>query len=414
MRHLLLIAALTTAAAVSGRDICVDYQSGKAGNPGTREAPLATAGQALKLAAPGDVVRILPSDRPIRDNIRIVNLQGTAENPITIDGMNNIFLGTLPLSPDVWKEVSPGLYQKEMKTGRNWTSRFYLTFNGRINRMGRLQKAGSPGAKYKKPEELVPGEWTVVERDMVDARGPHKQFNFDFVVRLPEGAESLESSGVEEPNIRKNGGVNLQGKCRHLILRNLIVKNFFNDGYNLHGDCENIHFENIAAVDCGDDGISAHEACKLTGKNMVFIGCSTAICHIADVTSSQENVYAERISGREFFFLANSDNTVKNAWVLADSFSGSRWQVRKGNHQKGRMENVFMLSNNPKSAFLLNVDKGGKLDLALVNVQLAGFRQVTECPGIVKADPDVLRKFIAEKRAEMFARFGGNLEKALK
>ena len=414
MRRLLLAAAILTGTALWGKGIYVDYKTGKASNPGTKEAPYSTVARALKNVSPGDTIYILPSDQPIRDNIQVTNVCGTAEAPVTIDGMNNIFLGTNPLTPKDWKEVSPGVYKKEMKTGRNWASRFFMTFNGHINRMGRLQKAGSAGAKFKKPEELAPGEWTIVEKDMVDAKGPHKQYNFDFIVRLPEGAKSLEDSGVEEPNIFKNGGVNLRGKCRHLVLRNIIVKNFFNDGYNIHGDVEDVHFENIAAVDCGDDGISAHESCKLTGKNMVFIGCSTAVCHIASVTSSQENIYFERISGREFFFLSDSDNTVKNAWGFADSFSGSRWQVRKGNHQKGHLENIFMLSNNPKSAFLFSVDKNAKLDMTVANVQLAGFHRVTETPGIVKADPEALRKLIAEKRAEFFAIFGGNLEKALK
>ena len=414
MRRLLLAAAVLSGTVLWGKDMYVDYQSGKTGNPGTKEAPYSAVAQALKNVSPGDTIYILPSDQPIRDNIQIINICGTAEAPITIDGMNNIFLGTDPLDPEVWKEISPGVYKKEMKTGRNWARRFFMTFNGHINRMGRLQKASSGGAKFKKPEDLAPGEWTIVEKDMVDAKGRQKQYNYDFIVRLPEGAKSLEDSGIEVPNIHKHGGVNLRGKCRHLVLRNIIVKNFFNDGYNIHDDVEDVHFENIAAVDCGDDGISAHESCKLTGKNMVFIGCSTAVCHINSVTSYQENVYFERISGREFYFLSDSDNTVKNAWGFADSFSGSRWLAGKENHQKGCLENIFMLSRNPKSIFLFSVEKDAKLDMTVTNVQLAGFYQVTENPGIVRADPEVLRKLITEKRAEMFAIFGGNLEKALK
>ena len=414
MRRVLLAAAILTGTALWGKEIFVDYKSGKASNPGTREAPYSAVAQALKKAAPGDTIRILPSDRPIRDNIQVTNVCGTPEAPITIDGMNNIFLGTLPLNPAEWEEVSPGLFRKKMVTGKNWTSRFFLTFNGHINRMGVVKKASAPGTKYKTPEKLAPGEWTVVQGDpILPVKGPHPQFNFEFFVRLPEGKTALADSGVEEPNIRKNGGVNVRGKCRNLIFRNIIVKNFFNDGYNIHGDCEAIHFENIAAVECGDDGISAHESCKLTGKNMVFIGCSTAICHIQSVTSVQENVYAEKISGRELYFLANSDNTVKNVYMIADSFSGSLWANRKKDeHQTAVLENVYVVSNNPNAVF--EIKGAGEVKLTASNVQLAGFKRVTENPGIVKADPEALRKLISEKRAEFFAIFGGNLEKTLK
>ena len=412
MRHLLLIAALTTAAAVSGRDICVDYRSGKADNPGTREAPLATTGQALKLAAPGDIVRILPSDRPIRDNVEIVNLRGTREKPIVIDGMNNILLGTKPLDPRQWREVEPGLFRREVVTGENWAYRFFLTCNGKINRMGRLLKSAVPGAKFKKPDALAPGEWTVVKNEFVPSDNRHhKQFRFEYFVRLPAGASSLADSGLEEPDVRRDGGVNFSGRCEFVTVRNLIAKNFYNDGYNIHGKCRDLHFENIAAVDCCDDGISAHEACTLTGKNMVFIGCSTAICHIQNVTSVQENVYAEKITGRELYFLANTRNTVRNVFMIADSRSGSLWTNRKGDRQTAVLENIFAVSTNPESVFEVRAD--GELALTASDVQLAGFGQVMKRSGIAVVDPEDLRNRILAERRKFFAIFGGNLEKAL-
>ena len=413
MRRTILTFLLGVGCVLCGKDIFVDYNVGQAANPGTREAPHSAIAAALKHAAPGDTIHILPSPRPIRDNLAVTDLRGTAEKPIVIDGGNNVFLGTNPLKSSEWHEVAPGLYKKEMTTGKNWASRFFLTFNGRINRMGRIHKAGSGGAPYKRPEDLAPGEWTVVQREAIPEakKSPHPPFRFEFFVRLPDGRKSLTESGVEEPNIRKNGGVNLRGKCRNLIFRNLIVKNFFNDGYNLHGDCRDIHFENVAAVDCGDDGISAHEECTLTGKNMVFIGCSTAICHIQGVTSVQENVYAEKISGRELFFLKNSHNTVKDVYMIADSFSGSLWTNRKGDRQTAALENVFAVSSNPRAVFTTRA--GGELKLTAANVRVAGFHKVMQQDGVTTADPAELRKVIAAKRAELFARFGGNLEKAL-
>jgi len=406
------VAIIFAGAALGAGELYVDVVSGKEGAPGTRSAPCAAVAEALTLARPGDTVFILPAGRPIRGGIAVRDLRGSAERPIVIDGMNNIFLGTAPLRTGEWKQKSPGLYSREKVTAWSWIDRYFMTLNGRIVRMGRVQKGSSQGAKFKKPEELAPGEWTVVRHEEVRRRGIYRWYRYEFFLRLPEGATSIESSGLEEPaEGPREGGVALRGKCRHLEFRNIIAKNFHNDGFNLHGDCRNICFENIAAVDCGDDGISAHETCEYSGKNMVFIGCATAICHIQKAESFQENVYAEKIVGREFYFMNNTRNTIRNAFVLASSQSGSRWSVRKGESQRAVLENVHMLCVNPRARFVKGVK--GELEFRAKNVRLAGFREVMKAPGIAAGDPEELRKRIAAERIKLFSRFGGNLEKAL-
>ena len=412
MRVWMTAAAIFCSAILSAREIYVDFDSGKADAPGTRNAPLADVQEALKNAGPGDTIFILPSAKPILGNILIRDLSGTADRPITIDGMNNIFTGAAPISSAKWRQVAPGLYKREEITAWAWVNRFFMTFDGRINRMGRVNKASGRGAVFKKPQELVPGEWTVVQGEEVRRKGKYRWHRFEFYLRLPEGT-TPETSGVEEPvNRLREGGVVLKGKCRHLIFRNFIVRNFLNDGYNLHGDCRNIHFENIAAVDCGDDGISAHDTCEFTAKNLVMIGCSTAICHIGNAVSVQENIYAEKISGREFFFMNSTDTTIRNAFVLACSRSGSRWTTKKGEHQRVRLENIFMAGENPQADFTRLAL--GKQEFSAVNVRLSGFRRIMKQGGVTTVDSEQLRRRIAEKRAELFALFGGNLEKAIR
>lgn len=400
------------AAMLSAREIYVDFDSGKAGASGTRDAPLASFGEALKTVAPGDTVFILPSKHPIRANIQIRDLAGTVEHPITVDAMYNIFTGAEPVSSAKWRQVSPGLFKREEITAWSWVDRYFMTFDGRINRMGRVNKASGRGAAFKKPEELAPGEWTVVQGEEIRRKGKYRWHRFEFFLRLPEGV-TPETSAVEEPvNQLREGGIVLKGKCRHLVFRNFIVKNFFNDGYNLHGDCRNIHFENIAAVDCGDDGISAHDTCEFTAKNLAMIGCSTAICHINNAVSVQENIYAEKISGREFFFMNSTDTTIRNAFVLAGSHSGSRWTTKKGEHQRVRLENILMASENPRADFTRRAL--GKQEFSAVNVSLSGFCRIMQQSGVERGDPEKLRRRIEKKRAELFSRFGGNLEKALR
>jgi hypothetical protein len=179
--------SLLAFSSVYAADIYVDYNKGNAKNPGTKDAPLRYIHQAAKKARPGDTVYVLPSPAPIRDNFKIANIHGTPDKPIIFDGMNNIFLGSTPLKESEWKEIKPGYYSKKVVTGKNWSHRFYMIFNGKINRMGRIQK--SPGAApYKKVDALAPGEWTVLFGAAVPSKNPHKQFETEYVVRLPQGA----------------------------------------------------------------------------------------------------------------------------------------------------------------------------------------------------------------------------------
>ena len=70
-----------------------------------------------------------------------------------------------------------------------------------------------------------------------------------------------------------------------------------------------------------------------------------------NAVSVQENVYAENISGREFYFMNGTDTTIRNAYVVAGSRSGSRWTTKRSEHQRARLENIFMVSENPLADF---------------------------------------------------------------
>ncbi len=404
-------AAVLLASTAFTAEIYVDYNKGNAKNTGTKEAPFAKVRQALNKALPGDTVYILPSEKPILDNVYILNIHGTPDKPVTVDGMNNTFIGAKPLDPKQWQEVKPGIFRKQVKTGLNWSSRFYLIFDGKINRMGRIQK--SPGAKpYKKVEELAPGEWTVVVGKKISDKGPHHQYEIEYFVRLPEKATGLADSGITEPIRGISDGVCVRGTSKNVVVRNMIMKNFFNDGYNIHGQCENIRFENIAALFCGDDGISAHEACTISLKNGVFIGCSTAICHVQQAKCTHDNVYAEQVVGRELYFTADSANEIKNMYFYADSYSGCAWTPRQAaNTQNVVLENIYAISNNPKAVFVKSGK--GKLEAKISNVQLAGFHKVMNESGIQKVEADAIREKIENAKKSLFALFNGKLEKML-
>ena len=413
MKHLLSIVTAAAFCAVLGAaDIYVDYNRGNRKNPGTKAAPLDIFARALNKAKPGDTIYILPSDKPIRDAIVFRNKSGEPGKPITVDGMNNIFLGTMPLNPKEWKEFQPGYFKCTRQIGTNMSNRYFMTLKGKIHRMGRFNKAKGSD-KFKKLEELLPGEWTII-RGKVAKNTKHRQiFNQDYIIRLPEGAKTPAEAGFEEPRINRISGVDIAKDSSHITVRNVIVKHFHNDGYNFHGNSRNIILENIAAVECGDDAISAHETCLIYVKNFVAIRCSTAICHINKSENHHENVYAEGILGQDIFCTENTTNTLKNAWFKSDSIGGFRLTTRKDTNQKFEIQNLRMLNRNPKAIF--NIQSPGKLDVNFSDVKIANFNKVHEFYNnkvtVVKAEE--IEAEINEARKRLFAIFGGQLETAL-
>ena len=394
-------------------DIYVDYEKGNRKNPGTKEAPLECFARAINKAKAGDTVYILPSSKPINDTLLVRNKKGVPGKPIIVDGMNNIFIGTKPLDPKAWKEVKPGYFSRKIPFGNNMASRYYMTLKGKSHRMGRFTK-GSNSAKFKKPEELQPGEWTLVRGKWLGGKNKkHPLYEFEHLLRLPEGAKTLEEAGFAEPLQRLVSGVNISGDCHYVHFRNIIVKHFFNDGYNIHGDCRNIIFENVAAVECGDDAISAHETCLIYVKNFVAIGCSTAICHVQKSENHHENVYAEKILSRDLLLTDNTQNTLVNAWFKADSPSGFRLTTKKDSKQTFMMKNVRMINSNPKAPF--DIMSQGVLEIKIEDSKIANYKKVHKrlAAHVQQVKAEEIEAEIAAARKRLFAIFGGQLEKAL-
>ena len=154
----------------------------------------------------------------------------------------------------------------------------------------------------KKPEELKPFEWTLLNRT-------------DLYFRLPDG-QTPETVRVEIPCIYN--GVGVAGESEHIIVRNLIVKHVWNDGYNIHHASKNIAFENVAAIGCGDDSVSAHENCTISVKNLVAIGNGTGVCHGSTAEADHENMYIADSDSRDFFVL-NRRNSFRNIAVEASA-----------------------------------------------------------------------------------------------
>ena len=82
-KFLIFLGAALAVCSVPAAEIYVS-PNGKAGNPGTAEAPMKSIRSAVNKAQPGDTVKLLPG--VYRENVT-VRKSGTAEKPIVISGV---------------------------------------------------------------------------------------------------------------------------------------------------------------------------------------------------------------------------------------------------------------------------------------------------------------------------------------
>jgi hypothetical protein len=364
-------------------EIFVDVDNGNDGSEGVRTSPLKTFPSALNKALPGDTIFILPVNHPINASLVIRNKKGVPDKPIIIDGMMNTFVGTRPVSENDWQEVNSGtgLYRRQIKNARN-VSRYFMCFNGMMERMGRHTKW--KGAAPKKPEELKDYEWTIVGKS-------------DFYFKIPAGMK-LSGAQVEEPLFES--GVKMYDECAHLVVRNLIVRQFWNDGYNIHNNCRDILFENIAALENSDDGVSAHETCQVKVKNMVSISNGTGFCHVQQAECDHENIYIADSDSRDIYLL-NSVNRLKN--VIVEGNAPGNMEFRTG---KATLADCRFLNIRPgvQLSFL-------QCDIQAENVLFSGYATGKDLPaGFTSvSDPALLRQEIAASRNKIMAIFAGKL-----
>ena len=398
MKKTVFFLSLLLTAAVTAADIYVDMVSSSKKikvNPGTKAAPT-SYDAAIKKAQPGDTIYILPADGPIYGGLAVNN-----KSDITIDGMNNIFTGARSLRPGEWEEVSPGLFKKEASNVPNFIERIFFVHNDKAVRMGRFTKGGKM-KNFAAVEALKPGEWTVVDASPEVKSQKNVKKNYEYYIRLAEGETDL--TNWKEPVIQD--GVSVRGNAKDLKFKNIIATHFKNDGFNIHGNGEDISFENVAAVECGDDGFSAHKDCVVKLKNFVGIGNSTGICHIQNVKSTHDNVYFEGNLGADFFMMPNASAKLTNAFGFIDSKQG----IRLSSSGKVTMENCNFVASNPRTLFLFAGKKQGIYTFKKVLVN--GFRKVGNFSGVIQEpSSEKLEKAIKDKKAELFAIFGGNLEK---
>jgi len=276
---------------------------------------LPTIHHAIKLAAPGDTIH-LEAGKVYRDYAGFYGKKGEPGKPITLDGHGATLEGSDPLDPAQWREVSPGLFAADEllpNLSDAVIGRWFFLFDGKMQLMGRTSKGRSE--PLKKPEDLLPGEWTFV-KDPSREKPPSKQIYGTFFLKLAPGL-ALADAKIAVPV--RSAGVQFSGDNAHLVIRNLTATHPYNDGFNIHGDCRDVVFENIRAIECGDDGISAHESAQYRVAGFVSIGNSTGICDTGTARTSYRNVFIADCVGFDLYFLDEGRYTLTDALILSRS-----------------------------------------------------------------------------------------------
>ncbi len=300
--------AISTFVVCSGAEYYVDNLKGNDRNAGSADAPFKTIGRGVSRLKAGDTLLLTANPgTPYYENLVMRGLAGTPEAPITVDGRNAVLCGSPSSQTADYEALGDGLFSRKLKLDSNRQTRYNLIIDGVYQRMGRAMKSGRK-VPFKAPAELKDGEWTY------DAAAEM------IYVRLPAGKIPGPDT-MREPDMKQASGVMVSRACKHLVIRNITVENFWNDGFNIHGSSKDILFENIKAFYNGDDGISAHEDAEIRVDGFEARGNATGICHVNDAIAIHRNVKLSGAAGIELD-LSNKHNEFENLEIVSSAPRG--------------------------------------------------------------------------------------------
>ena len=322
---------LTAIINVTANQIYVDNVKGNDRNNGSQSMPFKTLRKAASKLSPGMTLFIVPNSKPYNASLVLSKLPVETGKVITVDGQNAVLNG-LKDTRKMWKPAGKDLYKREAYKHIQ-VKRHFMVINGKLQRMGIYAKLRRP--KLKSPDKITPGEWTYVKSENC------------LYLKLPAG-KTINDISLLEPSDRSYSGVMII-KTSNIVVKNLTVEYFKNDGFNIHGSCQNISFENVTAKYCGDDGISAHEDSTIKVKNFASIGNASAICHVGDCVTDNENILIKDSYGTDVYLL-NKANKFKNLVVESSGFV----RFKKGALE---IENALFTNpaKNPRAIFSVNI-----------------------------------------------------------
>lgn len=361
----------------------VDNVLGNDQNDGlSPERPVKSVNDAIKAAQPGDVIKLKRNENaPYIGSIYFNNVKGEPGKPIILDGQMAVIRGCLPITTAKRENVGARLFRLKVNIPKNALPRYFLVFNGKINRMGRVLKGETK--PFKGPWNLATWEWTYVASEGA------------VYGKLPAGLK-LSEADIMAPILSCPSGVLVSGG-RHVVIKNLIVEWFWNDGFSARDHCRDISFENIMARYNGDDGICAHDTCEIALKNYVSIGNGTGMSHVGDARTTSENCLILASAGYDIGFF-NPVNSLRNVMVKTTATRHAGLQLW------GRtliIDNGLFESDSAAKAIAVIKAK----DTTLTNVTFKGY----QVEGVTPATAGFSDAFVAQTASELKTVFGDTL-----
>lgn len=267
----------------------VDPDAGDDKNNG-RSAPVKTINRAIELAQPGDTIQLKKAT--YHETVDFSNKHGLPKAPITLEGNGSVIDGSRELDTANWRQVYPGTYRAESKSlypkgiDNDIVSRFFMIWNGQLNRMGRCAKLDK-NQPLQDTRHIMKNEWTY-----------SWYYNAFFLVIGSN--EKLADRKIRFPAL-KNAFV-INESASHLQINNLTSIRAYGNGFDLSGKLHDVNFEYVGAMDCGDNGFSVAGNAKVAVNGIMSIGNGTGIYDTGESETHYTNVMIKDSVAYDLYF----------------------------------------------------------------------------------------------------------------
>ena len=264
-KYIVSVAVVVSIGAVAhGAEFWMDNVGGSDTNSGSQTAPFRTVGRAVRDLKPGVILNLKPTSEPYPAGIRI-EVSGTPELPIIIDGHGSVVSGMRRLPGDHWKAEGGDVFSRPL-TNNAWVMASHWEGGFELVRFD-----GKPGHNVTTREALAPLAYFLY-KNRKDSKTDSRHNT--LYIRLPPGKmpDDLIVEGIDA-----TGGIYVGGS--HVTVRNLICEFNGDDGFSTHAN-RGVIFENVEGRFNMDQGMS-HHGSEVVVRNAHFH--HNAGCGVVDV-----------------------------------------------------------------------------------------------------------------------------------